>query len=497
VSHAAWNAKFSTSTAVAGDRWTLLAYLGICILLAAPFFLFKDIPLLDLPFHIARQHILFDPGLAASRDFYVPMWRPLPNLAMDLVVFVLHFFLSIDLSIRLFLAAIALQFFLGAMALNRALFGPGARFALFAALFAFNGPFMLGMVNMSFGIGMSLWVFALWIKWAERRHAWILFAALSSLILLAHLYAFAIYALVVSSYALGNAFKQPRAKLGSPAVFARGALFSWIKHIAHILIPIALYLAFMQRTLSDSGAITWVWADKIWGAMIILGAYKYRFDMLCLLAIVCGVALIHRQLTVARDMILPLAALVFASVALPSWIGQAAVVDARIPAAMALFLVASVQWKEHARARKATEIAVLALLALRMGVLVMQWSAWQPVYQNYRAAFRALPPGARVLPIGVTHWDSLFASEFPPLKHMDCLAVTEAGAFIPTMEAGQPYDLLQFSPAVTKIAMDFWNHPDIRDYDYVLVIHPEQTKIPPGLKEVARDRSFVLAQVPH
>ena len=80
---------------------------------------------------------------------------------------------------------------------------------------------------------------------------------------------------------------------------------------------------------------------------------------------------------------------------------------------------------------------------------------------------------------------------------MDGLAVIEAGAFIPTMEADKPYEILEFAPGLARIQEEFWEQPNIRDYDYVLIIHPEATKVPPGLTEVARGPSFVLAEVPH
>jgi hypothetical protein len=476
--------------------WPRLAEAAVAILLAAPFFLFRDVPLLDLPVHIARQHILLDPDFAFTRAYYLPDWRPLPNLAMDIVVHVLHFAVTIDLAIRLFLALTALQLFFGAIALNRALFGSQARFGLYACLFVFNGPLVLGLVNFSFGIGLSLWVFALWIRRSGRRHSWILFAFLSSVILFAHLCAFAIYGLVVSAYALGKQWRsftvapQPRRSALRPlAVFL-------LKDLAHLLVPTGIYLTLMSKGMSNREIFVSTPHDKLVALVSMAGFYNYRFDAGCLAVLLLGLLLIWRNLILSRRMVLPLSALALAFVALPGQIGQATLVDYRIPAAAALFLVASIDWHASAKPRRYVDGFVAALFLLRMGVLFMQWAAWQPIYQEYRTAFRLLPPGARLLPIG-THQDFLAPTEHPPLSHMDALAVVERGAFIPTMLADHPSELLRYAPAVAGVHAAFWTSPDSRDYDYVLIVRPDRVQAPPGVTQVARGRDFILARVNH
>src|SRR5207249_2590804 len=134
-------------------------------------------------------------------------------------------------AIRVFLAATATQLYLGAVALNRAFFGSQARFGIYSCLFVFNGPFLLGLVNLSFATGLSLWVFALWIKLSHRRHSWILFALLSSLILMAHLFAFGVYALVVASYGLARGWPGARDQARRTAPLS-GLALAWARDCA-------------------------------------------------------------------------------------------------------------------------------------------------------------------------------------------------------------------------------------------------------------------------
>ena len=106
------------------------------LVLIAPFFLFETIPLYDLPNHIARQHILFGDGAEGAGRYYDVNWRPVPNLAMEGFVFLLHNIVSVDRAIRIFLALSVVQMFLGAAILNFTLFGRTSRLPLAIALFA-------------------------------------------------------------------------------------------------------------------------------------------------------------------------------------------------------------------------------------------------------------------------------------------------------------------------------------------------------------------------
>ena len=92
------------------------------------------IPLYDLPNHIARQHLLFGDAPRGFESYYEINWRLIPNLALEGAVFLLHHVLSIDLSVRIFLALTVAQLFIGTLALHYALFGRCGRLPLAAAL---------------------------------------------------------------------------------------------------------------------------------------------------------------------------------------------------------------------------------------------------------------------------------------------------------------------------------------------------------------------------
>jgi hypothetical protein len=418
---------------------------------------------------------------------------------MEGVVFLLHPFVSVDAAVRIFLAATMAQLFLGTLALNRALFGRCDRFSLAAALFAYNGPFLFGFVNLSFGLGMALWVFALWLRWRRRRFALPLFAVLATVILICHLFAFGVYALVVGAHWLGE--EAPRLATGArrPSVLARAAL-SRSANLLHLALPLAVYLTMMPREVRETSLVysDW-WANKLVDIVSITGFNDPIFDALCLFA-ACLIALsIARRLTIARAMVVPLIALFAAFLLLPHQLGEGSFVDYRMPSTATLFLVGSVAWRDPgSRRRRGAEAAALLLFAGHLGVLMAPWAAWQPLNAEYRSAFAMLPQGAKLLPL----WRNpghIRPDAHPPLDHIASLAVTERGALIPTLFADLGHQLLVYRAPYRRLHDMMPTAADAAAYDYILLLRPAElagTTLPP-FTPIAHGRTFVLGRLIH
>lgn len=461
-------------------------------LLIAPFFVFRTIPLYDLPNHIARQHILFGDGAPGAAVHYGVHWQLIPNLAMEGFVFALHPFMSVDLAVRVFLAATVGQLFLGAISLNRALFGGSGRFALAACLFAYNGPFLFGFVNLAFGIGMSLWVFALWLRWRRHAAAIPIVAALACGILMAHLFAFAVFALVACAYSAGEAWRHWRAQEPFRATARRAAV-----ELAQLVLPVAIYLTLMPRELQDTGFDYGGLAWKAAAVTTMMGTGSPVFELPSLFALAAGAVLIGRKVKLAPGMAWPLAVLCLAFVLLPHRLGEAYFVDYRMPSTIMLFLIAGTDWRASSAAvpRRALALA-LALFALRFGLLMVHWSAWQPVYDAYRAAFAALPQGATLLPL--RHDPEIFdPRETPPLGQIASWAVTERGAFIPNLFADMAHQLLVYEPPYDRLRTQAPRTDKADAYDYVLLIRPKElgaTEVP-AFRPIVSGPTFVLGRL--
>jgi hypothetical protein len=469
------------------DKSTVLAV--VTVLLVAPFFVFPDLPLYGLPDHIARQHILFGDGAPGAAQYYEAYWRLVPNLAMEGFVFLFHRLIGIEGAVRLFLACTAAQLFWGALAVSLALHGKISRLGVLAALFVYNGPFLFGFVNLSFGLGMALWAFALWMIWRQRVWALPVFAALASLILVAHLFAFAVYALLILTYEAAFLLKARRRK--------RKTLSPALLPLLHLLVPLAIYFGLMPREVA---------ADEFYYTSALLkfselrsavGFYNPSFDALSLLALLLGsVAMIHR-IALDRDVVLPLAALILVYFLLPHQFGDSTFVDYRIPAAAALLLAAAIDWRQGAAPRRRTvEAFILALFLLRWGVTMAQWQSWQADYAEYRAAFAQLPEGAKLLPLSADA-DVIDPEEHPPLAHMAALAVTLRGALIPSLFAELDNQILVYREPYRALATQYPSAALAPQFDYVLLIRPDGISDPPPYDEIARGRSFVLGRLNH
>jgi hypothetical protein len=463
----------------------------IVLVLSAPFFIFDTIPLYDLPNHMARQFLLFGPAVAGADSYYEVHWRLIPNLAIEGTVGLLHNVLSIELSIRIFLALTVAQLFLGTLAVRRALFGRAGGLPLAAALFAYTGPLLFGFVNFCFGLGFVLWVFALWLRWRERTLSIPILGLLAAVALLAHLFAFCVYALVVVSCWAGGAAARwrhgetPRAILSSS------------RQLLHLAVPAALYPIAMPH----DGALVPTYADG-WQAKVaalgtLLGFSDPVFDGLYLFAAAAGAVVIASRVIVAPEMRWPLAGLTIAFLLLPHRLGQGTFVDYRVPLCIVLFLIGSTGWRDAADPwRRRAALLVGGLLALRLGILCAQWAAWQPDYAQYRAAFELLPPGAKLLPLAPAP-GRINLYDHPPLGHVAALAVIQRGALIPTLFADSDHQLVRYQPAFAALSTDTPALTDAGSYDYMLLIRPE--RFDPALLAshpiVARGRTFVLVRL--
>lgn len=479
----------------AWQRSELLPVACASALLLLPLLIVRDVPLYDLPDHLARMHLLYDAAPADAPTYYLVRWRPIPNLALEAGVFLLHQIVSVETAVRLFLAATVLQLFLGTVALNRALFGDRERFAVASSLFIFSGPLLFGFVNLSFGIGVALWVFALWVSRRTMPFDWLIFPVLACLILFCHLFAFAVYAVAVAAYAAGSAWHRLD---GTPR--GRGAAMrSLLRDLLPLAIPALLYVAIVPRELADPAIHLSTVADKVGALLSVDGFYNPVFDAACLVIPGIGAILMRRHLALAPVMAWPLLALGAAFLALPHQIGLATFVDFRMPAAIVLVLAGSIGWRPASAAlRWRAELFVIGLLLVRTLVMTAQWASWQPIFDEYRAAFAALPIGAKLLPLQPDP-DEINRRQHPPLAHIAALAVAERRALIPSLFAGLDHELLSYAPAFDGLRQDDPTAAHAAAFDYVLLIRPDRLdprRIPP-YQPISQGRTFVLGRLLH
>ena len=441
-----------------GTRQFVLLFAAFFLVAAIPVLAVETLPLFDYPNHLARMHILADYDSAPLlRQFYALDWRPIPNLAMDLVVPPLSRLMPLAWAGKCFVLAIFLLIAGGAAALHRALFGRWSAWSLLAFLLLYNRILLWGFVNFLFGVGLALVATAAWVGLRERS-AWLrlpIATLLAAALYLAHLFAFGAYALVILGYEIARLRQQGRLRslAGIGTLCASGLQF----------VPV---LAVIVLAAGPGGAGDIGWSRPVRKLDIlfnIVDNYHRWFDV-ATFALLVGLAIAgaaRRALTVHRLMALPLILLCLAQIAMPNRLFGGTGVDHRMPVVLALLLVAASGIALRDRRRKAMLATLLAVLFVtRIGIVAATWIGDDRLYAPVVAALAALPPGSRLAlasPSGSVH----VSGNGPPMVHLPALAVIATDAFVPTLFAfpgQQPLALREPYAALARAASpeDFW-----------------------------------------
>ncbi len=421
-------AKRADATRLGFARFALLLS-ALFAASALPVLLCGTLPLFDYPNHLARMHILASlPDSAALQNFYAITWRPLPNLAMDLIVPPLAHLMPLAWAGKVFVLLTLLALAGGVAVLHRVIFGAWSAWSLLAFLFLYNRILLWGFLNFLFGVGLGLLALALWIALGRRRRALRLaLGTLSALALFfAHLLAFGLYGAMVMGYEAGEVLRLRPGPRVALANLAAAAL---------TFVPALAILAFATPGAA-SGAIAWAHlARKLDLLFSVFDNYNRPFDLGCFALLVLGLAMAYGRRWVRLDasMVAPLAVLAAVYLVMPSRLATGSGADHRIPLVIALLLVAGSRWTgPHERSRQLFLGAALALFLVRLGVVTASWQASDRVYAALLPAIDALPVGSR---IAVAYSPESINSEATPLAHFPALAIIRRDAFVPTLFA--------------------------------------------------------------
>jgi len=401
-----------------------------------------DTPLLaDYPNHVARMHVLgnLDHGFFL-KDRYAISFDLIPNIAMDLAVPWLARWVPLDIAARLFLAVCLISTLVGVAWLHRILFNRWSSFSLIAALFAYHGSLMAGMVNFSLGIGLVPAALALWIRMQDARAAWRLLvgATLALLLFFCHLVAVGGFGLLVMGTALARARDDRRRAVSEFAIVGASGF-----------LPALLFARLVFSAEGGAPAAGVVYGDLGWKLKALLAPlanYNLALDLVSFAAIV-GLFLAAwwtGRLRVDRRIAPGFALLALGFVIAPKALWTGGVFDQRLAVLLALILVASSHIALPAGALSRALPAGLALLFLaRIGVLTSAWLDHRDDLAEMRSAADLIAPGGRVL---VVRPDRKTGQRLAPARHrvfhhavqlpsLPAVAVVEKDAFVSTLYA--------------------------------------------------------------
>ncbi|MGH6977408.1 MAG: hypothetical protein ACREED_10315, partial [Stellaceae bacterium] len=130
------------------------AFVALLLIACVPLVLTPLPPLVDYPNHLARMHLLAALSRSPTlQQYFALAWRPLPDLAMDVLVPPLLGAVSLSTAGKLFLVATYFSLTGGVAVLHRALHGRWSAWPLTAFLLVYNRLLLWGFVNFLFGLG--------------------------------------------------------------------------------------------------------------------------------------------------------------------------------------------------------------------------------------------------------------------------------------------------------------------------------------------------------
>lgn len=432
-------------------------FLSVCV----PLLLTPLPPLVDYPNHLARMHVLADWSRSPLlRQYYALAWRPLPDLAMDLLVPPLLGIVSLQAAGKLFLAATYFLSTGGVAVLHRVIYRRWSLWPLTAFLLVYNRLLLWGLVNDLFGLGLALWALAGWIAWRERsiaiRLAFGLVAALA--VYFAHLMAFGIYGAMILGYEAGR-LRRRRASLGESVGALLAVLLTFLPCLALFA---AVFVPLRSIGSLAPGIHLTPPARKLDLLFSVFDLYSRPFDVACFVVAVIGTAVAYwrKWLHLSPAIAAPLILLALLYLAMPDTLFGATGADRRMPLAMALLLIGGSAWQAPFRRQGRVFLsAALVMFVVRLGVVAASWQASGEFYAKLLAGLDALPRGAR---IAVAFPAAEVNAQTAPLLHFPVLAVARRDAFVPTLFAYPTQQPIAFTgdyrPLVRQLsADDLWH----------------------------------------
>lgn len=465
-----------------------------------------DIPLLaDYPNHVARMHVIgnlhADDILQERYDIRLDL---VPNLAMDLAVPVLAMAVPLDVAGRLFLAFCLLSTIGSVAFLHRTLFGQWSPYPLVAALFAYHGSLIAGLVNFSLDIGLVPAAFAVWIRMQNAKAAWRVLAGGGMMLMLffCHLVAAGAFGLLLLGYGLARA-RERRHRLER----LRTAVSELAVTGAAALLPLLLFLRILLRKGDGGTQGDLIYGNLAWKLKALLAPlinYNLALDLGSFIFIV-GLALalwVTGRLQFDRRLVPGITLLALAFLLSPKALWTGGVFDQRFAVLLALTLVAGTQLKgAKPRLFRAVPIILGALLIVRLAVLSQAWIEHRADLAEMRAAIDKMAEGARLL---VVRPDVETAYRLAPDRHrvfhhgvqlqkLPTLAVIEKSAFVSTLYAIAGQQPLKLKPPFDRLGgRGHVNLPTLKELKDALSPETRGLPVRPQISDWPSDFDYVL-----
>ena len=472
-------------------------------------------PLLDYPNHLARIWLLAGGIDHAPLDaMYAADWSGAStNIGIDVIAVTLGRLIGGWTLAPLLLAAAVLLPPLGAVLLNRAVFGGWHWWQAGFAVLAWNSTLLAGFLNFQIGLGLALIGAALdpaIIRRAGPFRAMPLRMGLTAVLLVVHPFAAGFYGVLLAGLAFGsgNAFRNPNAPFWHRSCRAIGTV------ALSVGVPVACFLLLVPM-LPGTHAPTGVYdawlgynlSRKLATLLTGFATYDLRFDALAMLLLVLASRITASEPAPQRHAGLLLASfgLVLLAFLCPDTLGGTAFLDWRFPIMAVLTAASAIRPPTETRRGGQVMAVALMLLAIgRTGWIAFVWQERQADVVAIEQVLAFVPPGAAIVPVehnGLVNMNApvgrVLAVGLPTQCHLPSLAVPLRHAFVPTLFTAPGKQPLRVLPPWNDVSVlegmaapvRFLHRftPDLRPiyqfgfmahwrerFDYVLVINAQE-----------------------
>ena len=422
-------------------------------------------PLSDYVNHLARTHVIDAIGTDSNLSrYYSVEWQIIPNLMIDLIVPVLHRFMSVYLAGQIFTI---LAFFLigsGTFALSRALNGHWSPVPLLALPLLYNGVLLVGVMNYVFGIGLALWALASWVLLRERAWPWrfVASALFAIALFFCHLFAAGVYGVGLLALELHRLWLRRHE--------------SWAPRLAEFVaagipfVPVAVLLVASPTWNTPGSPAFWEFGGKLQGVIAVFDVYYLAVAGGLLAVATAGAVYAWRRglLTFNPAGWAILAVGCVAYLALPRALFGAHLADQRLPIAIAFMLLACFDVYLRNRAIRCGFLALVAtLLAVRVAEVQLVWNHLDRGTKEFFQSVEKIKRGARVLVVYGDRSTGKEISDFN-LVHAASMAIIERSALVSTEFTVKGKQILHARKEFQKyVETEDWSPPSL---PYVLQV---------------------------
>ncbi|HLO97985.1 MAG TPA: hypothetical protein VK171_05260 [Fimbriimonas sp.] len=390
-------------------------FVALWLLTGLPLFLLHGVPGTDTPNHVARLHMLANP--AAYAGSYIPDWKLIPNLAVDLLIVPVLKLTGIDatLLMKVFIFNIFGFFGFGFALVNRAVSKKWQPFGLLGFLFCFSYTMGFGFINYLFGISVALCLVGVQLLLVDRPLLRFFVLSLGlPLLTVMHLMGFGFAALSILVLAVLSKDRQDRTRF-----FWGGWLFGCL--MALVLVksssadPVGLGLVYDAldarfRNLFFPLNFSGQWMDFVLWCVVVL--------------LVCWAAFVRKNHPNKVAGWILVGGLAFVA-CLPHVMMGSAFLAAR--SSLWVFLLGFALIRD---CRLALSTVVL-IIGIRTIDVTSRFLAWNPTLDSVQAAMASLPPDAIIYQFGEMSADPLTPNGWnPPILHANCGYLLEHPGFV-------------------------------------------------------------------